>query len=78
MSTDEKTTPKRVILYSSSRRGYMRGTIEDGTRAELDAMNAEARGTPFFDGAVDKKKPPAPDSPSVALADRLARLSRKP
>lgn len=38
----------RAKLYDPQRRGYMRATREEGIRDELAAMNAEARGTPFF------------------------------
>lgn len=51
---------KRARLYSPTRRGFMRATREEGIAAELEAMNAEARGTPFFDetqrGAPAKKE----------------------
>lgn len=59
-------------LYSSKRRGFMRATIEDGVRAELDAMNEEARGTPFF-GGVAKAEQRADES----LVERLAQLRKK-
>ena len=73
MSTAGKA---RGRLYSPVRRGYMRATVEEGIRAELDAMNAEARGTPFFGRAEHEEAPCTSQAP---LAERLARLApRKP
>lgn len=72
MSGDAK--PAR--LYSPSRRGYTRATVEEGIRAELDAMNAEARGTPFF-GATTEPASPSTSASGAALAERLAALTKR-
>lgn len=71
MSADGNT-PR---LYSPSRRGYMRATVESGIRAELDAMTEEARGTPFF-GSTAEHVPPS-SAPASDLAERLAALTRR-
>jgi len=54
----------------------MRATIEEGIRAELDGMSAEARGPPFFDAMQHEQA--SPSAPSASLADRLAYLATKP
>lgn len=66
---------KAPRLYSSTRRGYMRATREEGIRAELDAINEEARGTPFFGSTT---QPPSASAPAAELAERLAALTRRP
>ena len=62
-------------LYSPQRRGFMRATIEEGIRAELDAMNSEARGTPFFDAAPAERA--AVSGTKTPLGERLAMLPKK-
>lgn len=62
----------KPALYSPKRRGFMRATIEDGVRAELDAMSEEASGTPFF-GVRATAEQRADES----LVERLAQLRKK-
>lgn len=68
---------ERAKLYDPKRRGYMRATIEEGVRAEIDAMNAEARGTPFYDEAATAAPAPRPAGLSAAApwARRVERTS---
>ncbi len=63
-------------LYSPERRGYMRSTIEEGVRAEIDATNAEARGSPFFDQSVQAASVPS-NMLERSLGERLAKLKEK-
>lgn len=69
----------KCLLYSPSRRGYMRATVEDGIRAELDAMNAEASGTPFYGATEHEPSLQSSTAGGASLTERLARLTtRKP
>lgn len=54
----------------------MRATREEGIRAELDAMNEEARGTPFFGSTSGHESPSS--APASDLIERLAALTRRP
>jgi hypothetical protein len=69
----------RALLYDPARRGFKRSTVEEGIRGELDVMNGEACGTPFF-GATTPE-PPAPTQPArtsmASLDQRLAALGRR-
>lgn len=73
---EKKPKKARSLLYSPERRGFMRATVEDGIRRELDEMKAEATGTPFFNSA-----PAAPPSSRLArekLLESLKTIADKP
>jgi len=55
----------------------MRATVEEGIRAELDAMNTEASGTPFYGATEHEPSPQTSTAEGASLAERLARLKRK-
>ena len=61
------------------RRRFMRATIEEGIQAELDAMTAEASGSPLFGDTrfLSTGATTEPTAPDASIADRLAHLSGK-
>lgn len=69
----EKAVKKRAKLYDPKRRGYMRSSREEGIGKEIDEMNEEAHGSPFFDAAQPAVTPVRGDK--ATLVERLRRLT---
>lgn len=70
--------PRRCAkLYSPERRGYLRATVESGIRAELDAMKAEATGSPFFDSMPAPTPAAKPSTSNAAKDSTVAKLRAK-
>jgi hypothetical protein len=67
---------RRARLYDPQR--FSRATREEGIRTEIDAVNAEARGTPLFD--VEKpaeRRAAASPSKTPSVSERLSKLRKR-
>lgn len=67
---------RRAQLYSPTRRGYKRSTMEEGVHEELKVMQEEAAGSPFYDAPLPVKSQPEVSKETQRLLDKLRGLKK--